>query len=219
MQCLFANNRKMYKGLLEQPTFVYTECSDVTEVFVTSQAAKILSSKEMTSSKRQYKTRFRMQGEEGELSANNEVDEVTKPQVKLSVISAQYDRDDCVHGRLDTIHETDPAMTSQRKTSEVEFLEFARDFARQVGGRNSESLLNPSQYDAYLQKVASRDRLHGNDYFHSGVDLSRVPVRSSSLEETGHDVDGHVVGDLVSFAANTMRYIRSLHDRVLREFT
>jgi len=245
----YSNFENMYKGLQQQPTFVYTECSDATEVFFTQQENNCRDANQSSSSER-HRFRFVMQEEydiapvtppslinsatsiirksaaspesrDNLCDVTSDIDSTTRPVVQLSVISKKNvpskdsegrSSEEARRSRLDTIPES-LVLTQRtpRKSTDLEFLEFAKDFAKQFRQRPNESLLNPVQYDDYLQKVASRDRLHGNSYFYSKSNSrkSRVSLRSVSLVPSSEEKlaeEGHVVGDLVSFAANTMRY-------------
>ena len=71
----------MYKGLQLQPTFIYTECSDVTEVFVTE--SEIQSSKEAKRNTMR-KTRFKMAPIRSDMADD---DDTTPPRLCSSATS------------------------------------------------------------------------------------------------------------------------------------
>ena len=120
--------------------------------------------------------------------------------------------------QLDAIPEHDPISHAkelgkkEQILNDEEFLKFAKEFSKQnLYTPKVHDLLNPSQYSAYLAKLAHVDRLHGgsmSSYSESNCS-SASTVRSTALATPNStdkcNLECHVVGDLLSFASNTMR--------------
>nr|XP_018671778.1 uncharacterized protein LOC100181028 isoform X1 [Ciona intestinalis] len=267
----------MYKGLLQQPTFIYTECSDVTEVFNNKHQFAEKNNSTEKNETRQQKTRFNLSPESESVSTDTSKTTLRFISSPTSIIKRSRPgktstiprANITTGGRQDVSHFSHQSDESTRSKSPVcpqlpalkenthddvldskklidmsiitpkkfiglddslpiddltrslevsvphtengsdsEFVEFAKDFARHCRHKRTANLLNPGQYNVYLQKAASKDRLHGRDFI-----CNSLP--SSSLHSTSHgnsnlddkaELEGHVVGDLITFVSNTAVY-------------
>ena len=240
----------MYKGLQQQPTFIYAECSDVREILVT-EANKIKKSKINQERKcREMKLRYQIKITPGQGAAAYDFRETPPRLISSSTSIIKRPSSTLVHhnyheqarssvskrerenhvkfsdsGRS-SLYEEDPnrrtplkilcdlaeAKQARDRRTEIEFLEFAKEFAKKCRSRPTDNLLNPLQYESYLRDTPNSNSLHGVSYS-KGYNFSlcsKIPFfRSSSVIGLNEDettaIAGHVVGDLLSFTSNTAR--------------
>ena len=237
----------MYKGLQLQPTFIFTECSDVTEVFVTE--PDMLATSSGTNYKKGVRGNFKM-----EPIYSCRTDEEQPPRLSASATSIMkrpssalmrhsplleyeqkipdsnrhlyYELNEKDRNRsrghksrsssrtqLKILRDLAEAKLKRERRTEEEFLQFAKEFARNCRLRPTDNLLNPVQYDSYLRNSPVQiTQPPGFSYLNKYDSIhSRFPfVCSSSLIGSNNDdaleVAGHVVGDLLSFTSNTAKY-------------
>lgn len=244
----------MYVGLEQQPTFIYSENSNVTEYSV----AEAERNKTKRNESRDKKARLKItpqtnmtrgENEDGFLlglpsSATSiikrpsttlirhspfqntkvghcrenfpeELEDDDQGEAYLSEKSLQtfyrFEENESHQKQIKIIQELSAAKKERDKRTEEEFLHFAKEFAKKCKLRTVDSLLNPVQYDSYLQNVPTNTQIvprltrKKSDL----VDSKYSSFCSSSLIGRSSEDDcgatGHMIGDLMSFASNMAR--------------
>ena len=245
--CL-ARRKSMYEGLQQLSTFVYTDSSDVTEVYVREGEIKAIQEKKLRK-KKSSRPRFKMatissattnqRYESPPRLTSSATSIIKRPSSTLmrhsslsnheqatgsvslsenrvrfsdSGRSTFYEEETNRRTQLKILRDLCEAKQAREKRTEIEFLQFAKEFAKKCRSRPTDNLLNPVQYESYLRDSPHSNSLHGVT-FTNRYDFSlcsNVPyLHSSSASGLNSDetsaVSGHVVGDLLSFTTNTAR--------------
>jgi len=236
----------MYKGLQQLPTFIYTESSDATEVFVTEAKIKAIKERKV---RKKLRPRFKMAtirsavtNQECETpprltsSATSIIKRPSSTLIRHSSLSNRekasgsvynsenrvkfsdsgrssfYEEEANRRTQLKILRDLSEAKQARERRTEIEFLQFAKEFAKKCRSRPTDNLLNPAQYENYLRDSPHNNSLHGVS-FANRYDFtlcSNVPFLHSSSaigpnQDEASAVAGHVVGDLLSFTSNTVR--------------
>lgn len=119
----------------------------------------------------------------------------------------QYDID-IIPNKISPIKNKQVIPVSNKDKTDLEFIEFARDFALACSRKPMFSLLSEGQYACYRKKTVTPGSLLSDNQYAPLVQ-SLTPTsyyRTQKTPECAPQPEGHVVGDILAFITNTMRY-------------